>query len=655
MNKLTVKMSVMLILLAFVSVSLFCQTVAQPPANFAEEDAGTANNPYQIATLANLRWLSETPEVWGYSPRCFFIQTADIDMAETQSWNGGQGFNPIGNSDNRFHGYYNGGGFLLSNLYIHRQNMTQPNNSIGFFGDIYYSNIQNIRITGNVTINGIPAGHGGTVAILFGDASFSTVRNCHVEGDVYVAGEYCFIGLLAGAFGFMDGNTIDNCSAVGNITVDCESSYTGLFTGLISMARIENCSVEGNVTIENSEENSMVGLFAGFAMGVMIERCSAQGNINANTPEPIIIGGMVAMLVTGYAPSILNDSYFIGNISTPNGDNIGGLVGIVESGTENYIQVSHCYITSPNPLVNVTKLVGSGHLAGGGWLIDDYREIYVSITNNFWNEETGITCVGVDSLSYWNDETFTTEYTVEGLDTNNTFGLSDNEMKQAYNYINNGWDFTNIWAIDPIINDGYPHFLTEPYLLPMPAVVISPEHGAENEPLELTLQWGPGDGLMATGYKVYFGEENPPPLVHNTIGYFYDVNLDYDTQYYWQIVPYNSNGDALYCPVWTFKTERDPSSESEIVIGSFTNELIGNYPNPFNPETVISFSMGKAGKVKVDIFNVRGQKVRGLVDEYFGAGEHKVVWNATDVASGIYFCCLTTEGFVETKRMILLK
>ena len=95
-------------------------------------------------------------------------------------------------------------------------------------------------------------------------------------------------------------------------------------------------------------------------------------------------------------------------------------------------------------------------------------------------------------------------------------------------------------------------------------------------------------------------------------------------------------------------------------IAPFVAKLNGNYPNPFNPETTISFSLGNASKVDLDIYNIRGQLVRNLLDTEMMAGEHTVVWNGTDsngakVGSGVYFYAFRAGEHIETRRMMLLK
>jgi hypothetical protein len=86
-----------------------------------------------------------------------------------------------------------------------------------------------------------------------------------------------------------------------------------------------------------------------------------------------------------------------------------------------------------------------------------------------------------------------------------------------------------------------------------------------------------------------------------------------------------------------------------------TTTLIGNYPNPFNPVTEISYGIHKTADVRLEIFNIAGQRVTSLVEGVKEAGFYTATWNAESLASGIYLYRLTAGGFVETKKMVLLK
>jgi len=90
------------------------------------------------------------------------------------------------------------------------------------------------------------------------------------------------------------------------------------------------------------------------------------------------------------------------------------------------------------------------------------------------------------------------------------------------------------------------------------------------------------------------------------------------------------------------------------------NALSPNYPNPFNPETTISYEIASDGNARIDIFNLKGQLVKTLVNDNKVSGPHRVVWNGTDkygrkVASGIYQYRLITKDGSITKKMILMK
>jgi len=80
-----------------------------------------------------------------------------------------------------------------------------------------------------------------------------------------------------------------------------------------------------------------------------------------------------------------------------------------------------------------------------------------------------------------------------------------------------------------------------------------------------------------------------------------------------------------------------------------------NYPNPFNPSTSIEFRIPESGFVEIKVYDILGNNVAILVNNYLTAGKHKVDFNASGLPSGIYFYQLKTGNYLETKKMILLK
>ena len=113
----------------------------------------------------------------------------------------------------------------------------------------------------------------------------------------------------------------------------------------------------------------------------------------------------------------------------------------------------------------------------------------------------------------------------------------------------------------------------------------------------------------------------------------------------------------IYCPPGDLDVKRDPTHGTGL---PKTFSLSQNFPNPFNANTVISFALPKTGHVKLEIYNILGQKVKDLVDEMVTAGYKRVVWDGkdnsgTDVASGVYFYRIKTQETVEVMKMTLLK
>ena len=87
---------------------------------------------------------------------------------------------------------------------------------------------------------------------------------------------------------------------------------------------------------------------------------------------------------------------------------------------------------------------------------------------------------------------------------------------------------------------------------------------------------------------------------------------------------------------------------------------LSNFPNPFNPETKIVFDLPESGQVKLVIYNIKGQKVKTLLDCYMSPGRSEMLWNSKDdngkrVSSGVYFYKLQTPSKTLTKKMLLLK
>ena len=83
--------------------------------------------------------------------------------------------------------------------------------------------------------------------------------------------------------------------------------------------------------------------------------------------------------------------------------------------------------------------------------------------------------------------------------------------------------------------------------------------------------------------------------------------------------------------------------------------LSQNFPNPFNPSTIIKYTIPDNGYVSLTVYNSLGQEVRNLISEMKQQGDHEVIFNASGLPSGMYFYKLQTATNVETKKMVLMK
>ena len=109
--------------------------------------------------------------------------------------------------------------------------------------------------------------------------------------------------------------------------------------------------------------------------------------------------------------------------------------------------------------------------------------------------------------------------------------------------------------------------------------------------------------------------------------------------------------------VWAVPVEEEEEDFSQLPKEFALRE---NYPNPFNPTTVIEYALPKASQVKIQIYNILGQKVRELVDEPQEPGYKMIRWDGKDdsgveVSSGVYFYRIAAGDFMKSKKMILLK
>lgn len=116
--------------------------------------------------------------------------------------------------------------------------------------------------------------------------------------------------------------------------------------------------------------------------------------------------------------------------------------------------------------------------------------------------------------------------------------------------------------------------------------------------------------------------------------------------------------DYPYLFPWVFSQSKDPEFVFVLQSDKVQNDkfiLKQNYPNPFNPQTTIQFSLKQSGHVRLEIYNVSGQKVDVLIDEFLSEGSFDVTWQSKGLPSGLYFYQLTVDGYSITKKLLLNK
>ncbi len=87
----------------------------------------------------------------------------------------------------------------------------------------------------------------------------------------------------------------------------------------------------------------------------------------------------------------------------------------------------------------------------------------------------------------------------------------------------------------------------------------------------------------------------------------------------------------------------------------YPGRLLPNHPNPFNPATTLRFELIREAHVRLSIHDATGRRLALLLDETRGAGGHSLQWRPAELPSGVYFARFSSEGFTETRKLVLVR
>ena len=289
----------------------------------------------------------------------------------------------------------------------------------------------------------------------------------------------------------------------------------------------------------------------------------------------------------------------------------------------------------------------------------------VNVINAMPATDLAVEVTGNDITLIWNEPVDT--FGLVGYQVFNNYELIATVEENEYLFADqaNG-DF--ILSVNSIYTDDL-SAMSEPlgYSLVLAYPALNPVINIDGN--NILLSWdAPSDTFGLVGYNLYAlnaDEVNQPQLWVTIDTLVTETSLSDDIselpngEYRWAVV-------SVYRNLQTEVTLYSEATVSDIVTENAQEDVAplttinGNYPNPFNPETQISFQISKRSYVTMNVFNLKGQLVKSLVNENLKSGSHTITWNGNDdngraVASGIYFFRLSNDGVNKIHKCTLMK
>ncbi len=212
---------------------------------------------------------------------------------------------------------------------------------------------------------------------------------------------------------------------------------------------------------------------------------------------------------------------------------------------------------------------------------------------------------------------------------------------------------------DAQLTDGYFTLATTDSDTPLPVELVS--YTLENQDNAVKLNWKTAAEVDNQGF-ILERSEQPNRGFEQVASYQSSSNLkgqgtvSQETSY--EYVDYGKfkHGETYYYRLSDVDIAGNRNVlETKAITRPDAYSLEQNYPNPFNPVTTITFSLQKPGKTVLEVYNILGQKVKTLLNDELKAGTHIQRWDARGYASGVYFYRLQSGGFMQIKKMMLVK
>ena len=348
------------------------------------------------------------------------------------------------------------------------------------------------------------------------------------------------------------------------------------------------------------------------------------------------------------------------------------ILGLYNNSWENSIRISNTY-NSSGKIDSILQESWNGN-DWENWIHEDFiysngnevQHIIKELVNNNWEnwirvsntfDSTGnmITSLNENWINdaWTNTARSTNEYYSDGLIAFSLFEIWDNEKWEKYWFLTSSYD--DNWTLDAIIMDKWNASAWNSY-----SQTLYSYSPTELQTIGTIQMW---ENNEWTNYGRF-------SYSYNTENYFTQGVYEYWENNNW--VPgdgglYIDNPDGFELAFLTYKMfvyykkVVNVKDEEKNYVNEY--QLKQNYPNPFNPSTTINYSLPYESNVKIDIYNVTGQKIKEIINSVENSGLHQVQFNADglNLSSGIYFYSLEanavdgSRSFRQTKKMILLK